>query len=144
MAVDSRAILILSRNSAALGLYVIMSALFAGILVQPPYGWSFNSLGYVFVGQIATAIAVPIICGWGNDITTKFLSKRNGGVSEPEYRLLALIIPSIAILISTVIYGRTAENPADWTWGGIAVTLNFEYFGFVGVVVSSFVYCMDA
>jgi hypothetical protein len=24
------------------------------------------------------------------------------------------------------------------------VTINFEYFGFVGIVVSSFVYCMDA
>ena len=73
---------LLSRNSAALGLYVIMSALFAGILVQPPYLWSFNTLGYVFVGQIATAIAVPIICGWGSDFTTKIMSRRNGGVSE--------------------------------------------------------------
>lgn len=55
-----------------------------------------------------------------------------------------MIIPLIAILISTVIYGRTAQHPADWSWAGIAVTLNFEYFGFVGIVVSSFVYCMDA
>lgn len=63
---------------------------------------------------------------------------------KPEYRLLALIIPTVAILISTIIYGKTAQNPEDWTWAGIAVTLNFEYFGFVGIVVSSFVYCMDA
>ena len=121
-----------------------MSALFAGILLQPPYLWGFNTLGYVFVGQIATAIAVPIVCGWTSDLTTKLMSKRNGGVSEPEYRLLALIIPSISILISTIIFGKTAANPNEWGWGGIAVTLNFEYFGFVGVVVSSFVYCMDA
>lgn len=54
------------------------------------------------------------------------------------------MIPLAAILISTVIYGKTAQSPADWSWAGIAVTLNFEYFGFVGIVVSSFVYCMDA
>jgi hypothetical protein len=46
--------------------------------------------------------------------------------------LNALIIPLIAILISTVIFGKTAQTPSDW------------YFGFVGIVVSSFVYCMDA
>jgi len=63
---------------------------------------------------------------------------------QPEYRLFALIIPFLAILISTVIYGMTAQNPHAWSWAGIAVTLNFEYFGFVGIVVSSFVYCMDA
>jgi hypothetical protein len=55
-----------------------------------------------------------------------------------------VIIPTVAILVSTIIYGMTAANPKDWTWAGIAVTLNFEYFGFVGIVVSSFVYCMDA
>jgi hypothetical protein len=58
--------------------------------------------------------------------------------------LNALIIPLIAILISTVIFGKTAQTPSDWSWAGIAVTVNFEYFGFVGIVVSSFVYCMDA
>lgn len=131
-------------NSAALGIYVLMSALFAGILVQPPYLWSFDALGYVFAGQVATAVAVPFFCGYLSDFVTKFLSKRNGGVSQPEYRLIAVIIPLIAILISTVLFGRTAQTPTEWSWAGIAVTLNFEYFGFVGIVVSSFVYCMDA
>ncbi|KAL3483011.1 hypothetical protein BJX62DRAFT_231273 [Aspergillus germanicus] len=131
-------------NSAGLGIYVLMSALFAGVLLQPPFLWHFNTLGYVFTGQIVTAVAVPIVCGHFSDVTTRWLSKRNNGVNEPEYRLLAVIIPTVAILISTIIYGKTAEHPYDWSWAGIAVTLNFEYFGFVGIVVSSFVYCMDA
>lgn len=131
-------------NSAGLGIYVLMSALFAGILVQPPYLWSFEILGYVFLGQIATAVAVPFFSGYLSDFFTKSLSKRNNGVSKPEYRLIALIIPLVSILISTVLFGKTAANPLLWSWAGIAVTLNFEYFGFVGIVVSSFVYCMDA
>lgn len=131
-------------NSAALGIYVLMSALFAEVLVKPPFLWNFNMLGYVFAGQVATAVAVPFFCGYLSDLIVKVLSKRNDGVSQPEYRFLALIIPLISILISTIIYGRTAQNPNDWTWAGIAVTLNTEYFGFVGIVVSSFVYCMDA
>ncbi|GKZ35548.1 hypothetical protein AbraIFM66950_006211 [Aspergillus brasiliensis] len=131
-------------NSASLGIYVLMSALFADILVRPPFSWGFDTLGYVFMGQIATAMAVPVLCGYFSDQTTQLLSKRNNGISEPEYRLLALILPTIAVLISTVIYGMTAAQPQNWSWAGIAVTINFEYFGFVGIVVSSFVYCMDA
>lgn len=69
-------------NSAALGIYVLMSALFAGILVQPPYLWSFDTLGYVFAGQVATAVAVPFFCGYLSDFVTKSLSKKNGGVSQ--------------------------------------------------------------
>ncbi|KAE8159189.1 major facilitator superfamily domain-containing protein [Aspergillus tamarii] len=131
-------------NSAGLGIYVIMSAFFAEVLVKPPFQWEFNTLGYVFTGQIATAVVVPIVRGYFSDHITESLSKRNNGISEPEHRLLAVILPTVAILLSTIIYGKTAEHPHNWTWAGIAVTLNFEYFGFVGIVVSSFVYCMDA
>jgi hypothetical protein len=67
-----------------------MSALFAGILVQPPFLWGFDTLGYVFVGQIATAIAVPIFCGNLSDIIVKFMSKKNGGVSQ--VRLIPVIL----------------------------------------------------
>jgi hypothetical protein len=59
-----------------------MSAVFASVLVRPTFMWGFNKLGYVFLGQIATAVAVPFICGWGSDVTTKWLSKRNKGASE--------------------------------------------------------------
>lgn len=73
------------RNSAGLGIYVLMSALFAGILLSPPFLWGFNTLGYVFVGQIATAIAAPFVCGYLSDQTIKWLSKRNKGVSEVKW-----------------------------------------------------------
>jgi hypothetical protein len=59
-----------------------MSALFAEILVQPPFLWNFDTLGYVFAGQVATAIAVPFICGSLSDMMTKSLSRRNNGISK--------------------------------------------------------------
>jgi hypothetical protein len=59
-----------------------MTALFAGILVQPPFFWSFDALGYVFAGQVATAVAVPIFCGYLSDQVMKIMSRKNGGVTE--------------------------------------------------------------
>lgn len=127
-----------------------MTALFAGLLVRPPFLWSFDTLGYDFAGQVATAVAVPFLCGYLSDWMTKVLGKRNGGVTEvcvgrmrallvtnvaqPEYRLIAVIIPLIGIFVSTILFGKTAQSPSNWSWAGIAVTINFEYFGFVGIV----------
>jgi hypothetical protein len=66
-----------------------MTALFAGILVQPPFHWGFDTLGYVFAGQIATAVAVPFFCGALSDWIVKILSKRNGGVTQVRcYKIL--------------------------------------------------------
>lgn len=75
-------------NSAGLGIYVLMSALFAGVLVQPPFLWSYDALGYVFAGQVATAVAVPFFCGYLSDFIVKVLSRRNAGLSQvsgPKY-----------------------------------------------------------
>jgi hypothetical protein len=65
------------------------------------------------------------------------MSKRTSGVAQPEYRLLALITPLISMLISTAIFGETAQAVIDWSWAVVVVTVNFEYFGFVGIVVSN-------
>lgn len=83
----------MNRNSAGLGIYVLMSALFSGVLTQPPFSWGYNTLGYVFTGQIATAVVVPFLCGSFSDMTTKWLSKRNNGISKV----------SVPICISTVL-----------------------------------------
>jgi hypothetical protein len=72
----------MGRNSAGLGIYVLMSALFAEVLVMPPFSWGYNTLGYVFTGQIVTAVVVTFLCGTLSDMTTKWLSRRNKGISE--------------------------------------------------------------
>ncbi|KAG9190189.1 hypothetical protein G6011_08277 [Alternaria panax] len=40
-----------------------------------------QNLGYVFAGQVATAIAVSFFCGYLSDLIVKTMSKRNGGIS---------------------------------------------------------------
>ena len=67
-----------------------MSALFAEILVKPPFSWGFDLLGYVFMGQIATAVAVPVLCGYFSDQTTRLLSTRNNGISEVRVKSLTI------------------------------------------------------
>jgi Flp pilus assembly pilin Flp len=86
---------------------------------------------------------MPFFCVYLYYFVLKRMSKRNSGAALPEYRLLALIISLISVLISTVIFGKTVQALTDWSWTAVAVTVNFEYFRFIGIMVSSFVYCVD-
>lgn len=67
-----------------------MTTVFAEVLVKPPFAWGFDALGYVFAGQVATALAIPFFCGTLSDYMTKIFSKRNGGVTH--VRLTDLIV----------------------------------------------------
>jgi hypothetical protein len=69
-------------SGALLGTYILMSAVFAEVLVAPPYSFNPNYLGFVMGGQAVVAFVVQPIAGYGSDIILKALTKRNNGISE--------------------------------------------------------------
>ncbi|KAI8651849.1 MFS domain-containing protein [Fusarium sp. Ph1] len=131
-------------SGAFLGIFVIFGAVFAGVLLQPPYEFKAEYLGFVFAGQVVVSMVVVPAQGYLSDYVVKTLSKRNKGVTEPEYRLIPLILPFVVGIISTVIFGQACKHPYDWHWSAIVVTFNSEFFGFVGIVVASFTFAIDS
>lgn len=131
-------------SGAFLGIYVVASGLFANILTAPPHNWSFDLLGFVFGGQAFITLIIVPLSGYGSDMIVKALSRRNEGFTEPEYRLLPLILPFIVGIVSTVIYGKAAGHPFEWNWSAIVVSMNTVFYGFIAVVIGSFTYCIDA
>ncbi|GAB1214418.1 hypothetical protein ATERTT37_003581 [Aspergillus terreus] len=131
-------------SGAFLGIYVLATTVFAAILIPPPYSFSPTSLGYVMGAQtLVGVVAIPIL-GYGNDRIVQYLSQRNGGIIEPEYRLLSGVIPFISLIIAVVLFGKTGSHPADYSWAGIAVTMNVIFFAYVGMVVTSFTYVIGS
>ncbi|KAF9885269.1 hypothetical protein FE257_013067 [Aspergillus nanangensis] len=131
-------------SGAFLGIYVLCTTVFAGILMPPPYSFSATSLGYVMGSQtFVGVIAIPIL-GYGNDLVVKYLSRRNGGIIEPEYRLLSGIIPFLSLIIATVMFGKAGSHPDQYSWAGIAVSMNVIFFAYVGMVVTSFTYVISS
>ncbi|ETS85187.1 hypothetical protein PFICI_03212 [Pestalotiopsis fici W106-1] len=131
-------------SGAFLGVFVMFGAVFAQVLVSPPYNFDYEWIGFVFAGQIVVSMVVIPAQGWLSDWLVKLFGKRNGGLAEPETRLIPLIIPFIVAIISTVIFGRACQTPQDWHWSAIVVSFNVEFYGFVGVVVASFTYVIDS
>lgn len=154
-------------SGAFLGVFVMFGAVFAGVLVQPPYNFKYEYIGFVFAGQIVVSMVVVPAQGYLSDWLVKFFGKRNGGLVEvrkrlsslhhlyvssfdnhirekPETRLIPLILPFIVSIVSTIIFGRASQSPQDWHWSAIVVSFNVEFYGFVSVVVASFTYVIDS
>jgi hypothetical protein len=135
---------ILLVNGAYLGLYVFQASTFAQVLLAPPYSFAYTSLGYVQAAQVVVTVVFLPLLGYGGDWVITFLSKRNNGVFEPEFRLIPLAAPSIVAVICAVMYGQAASNPTAYSWATVAVTYNATFFGFLGANIVGITYAIDS
>ena len=145
---------LLLLNGAFLGLYVFQAGTFAGILIPPPYGFSFNSLGYVQAGQIVDCLIFLPLLGYGSDFIIRALSKRNNGLFKPEYRLIGLSIPAIVGVVCAVLYGQAAQwadntlkhQPAGhaWPWSAIVIPYTGDFFAFLGANLVGLTYAIES
>lgn len=69
-------------SGAFLAIFVMFGAVFAGVLVSPPYNFSYDYVGFVFAGQVVVAFVVVPLQGYLSDWLIKVMGKRNGGQVE--------------------------------------------------------------
>lgn len=145
---------LLLLNGAFLGLYVFQAGTFAQVLIPPPYGFSFENLGYVQAGQIVDCLIFLPLLGYGSDFVIRMLSKRNNGLFKPEYRLIGIAIPAIVGVICAVIYGQAAQwaddtlkhQPAGraWHWSAIVIPYTGDFFSFLGANLVGLTYAIES
>lgn len=135
---------LLVLNGAHLGVYVFQAATFAGLLMSPPYTFTFEALGYVQAGQIVCCLVFLPLLGYGSDLVIKYFSRRNGGLYKPEYRLPVIGLPAIVGIICGVIYGQAAANPEKWSAAAIVIGYNASYFAFLGANIVGITYAVDS
>ncbi|KAK7413277.1 hypothetical protein QQX98_007865 [Neonectria punicea] len=131
-------------NGAFLGVYVYQVSTFAQILMGPPYNWKSEWLGFVQMAQILDCAVMLPLLGYGSDRIVKVMSRLRNGVFEPEYRIISLIVPAIAMVLSCVLFGRAGAHPEDWSWATIAVSYNLGYFAFLGANTVGITYAVDS
>ncbi|KAI7361331.1 MFS general substrate transporter [Hortaea werneckii] len=130
-------------NGLTIGVNIAIGTTY-GEIMQTGYGWGHSSVSYVTAGQIVTAlIALPVL-GKGSDWAIKRAAKRNGGVHEPENRLLLLWLPIIVGVISATIYGQAAQHPDQYHWFAIAFAYAAYYFCFLGANIGGITYLLDS
>ncbi|KAJ5404192.1 hypothetical protein N7509_004063 [Penicillium cosmopolitanum] len=131
-------------NSVALGIYVIVVTEFGTILSSPPYNYPSSALGLVQGGQIVVSFLLVPVLGYGGDQLTRWIAKHRNGVAEPEIRLIPMVLPVAALIISSVIFGRAGSSPYEWSPWAITITFNGIYFAFIGVILVGYTYSLDS
>jgi hypothetical protein len=83
-------------------------------IFQGQYGFSDKSIGLTYLGVGIGSLLGLAFCGAVSDRIVKWLTKRNGGASKPEYRLPPLFIGAFIIPFGLFLYGWSAEKECHY------------------------------
>lgn len=129
-----------------IGWTVFIGVIVAALFIGPPYLWGEVEAGYAYTGPFIGAVGGFVVSGLLADTTAKWMTKKNGGVYEPEFRIL-LIIPML-IIGGIGLYGfaLTAGQVLSrkFTYVAPLVFFGFEVAGMVIGAVASSLYIVDA
>lgn len=78
------------------------------------YGFSQGSVGLAYLGIGVGSLIGLFALGATSDRLHQYLTKKNGGVPKPEYRLPPMIFGSWFIPLALFWYGWTAEKQDHW------------------------------
>jgi hypothetical protein len=129
-----------------IGWTVFIGVVLAAIFLGPPLFWDEVSTGYAYVGPFIGAILGFLISGALADWSAKFMTKLNGGVYEPEFRII-LVIPQLVFGAMGIIgFGITSQGTLlnQYHWIIPCMFFGFEVCGMVIGAVASSLYIVDA
>lgn len=127
-----------------IGWTIFIGILVASIFLGSPNFWGEVESGYAYTGPFIGALIGFLIAGTLADWSAKFMTRRNGGIYEPEFRIL-LVIPQL-VLGCAGLYGfgivSTDLQKYHWAWSVFFYCL--EVMGMVVGAVASSLYIVDA
>jgi hypothetical protein len=81
---------------------------------QKTYGFSALSTGLIYISPFIGGILGTAVAGKVSDIIIQAMSKRNGGLYEPEFRLVMAIPVMITTVIGLMGFGWSAQVHDGW------------------------------
>ncbi|KAI0904811.1 major facilitator superfamily transporter [Ustulina deusta] len=129
-----------------IGWTVFIGVILAAIFLGPPLFWGEVQTGYAYTGPFVGALLGFFTAGIFADWSAKALTRLNGGIYEPEFRL-ALVIPQLVFGVMGLFgFAVTAQGTLDGQFHWIApiIFFGFEVAGTVIGAVASSLYIVDA
>ena len=101
--------------SLSIGWLIVLSESVSTIYrTKDTYNFSALGAGLVYISPFVGGILGTAVAGKVSDIIVRFMSRRNGGVYEPEFRLVMAIPITIATCIGLMGYGWSAQEKDRW------------------------------
>ena len=103
------------------------------------YGFSALSTGLIYISPFIGGILGTAVAGKVSDMIVKIMAKRNGGLYEPEFRLLMALPVTITTVIGLMGFGWSAEVHDPWIvpTGKCTTSCKFRPISFPGSTCSS-------
>ena len=131
-------------QGAMIGWTVMIGVVLAAIFLGPPLWFDEVQTGYMYTGPFIGAILGFVLSGLLADWSAKFMTRRNHGVYEPEFRLLLVIPQLIFGCIGLYGFGVSAANVKHYGWFWPDFFFALEVMGMVIGAVASALYIVDA
>lgn len=96
-------------SGALTALFVAVSYVLAQIFTLPPYLLDTSGMGYLSLSPFIGGLLASLILGRIVDPTIAWATRRNGGIYEPEFRLLP-IVGCLLTGLGLMVFGALAEE----------------------------------
>ena len=127
-----------------IGWTVLIGVVLAAVMLLPPLIFNEVETGYMYAGAFIGAVLGFILAGLLSDSVPRWMARRNGGVYEPEFRLV-LVIPQLVFGCAGLYgFGFTSADPARYGWFWPDFFFALEVMGMVLGAVASALYIVDA
>ncbi|EKD11872.1 uncharacterized protein L3040_009045 [Drepanopeziza brunnea f. sp. 'multigermtubi'] len=131
-------------QGSMVGWTVFIGIILAAIFIGPPLFWDEVNTGYAYTGAFLGAVGGFIIAGALADWSAKYMTRKNNGIYEPEFRIV-LVIPQLVIGCSGLfLFGITADRLIEFSWVLPVFAFGLEVAGMVIGAVAASLYIVDA
>jgi len=127
-----------------IGWTVFIGVVLGAIFLGPPLFWDEVKTGYAYTGAFLGAVIGFLIAGGLADWSAKFMTRKNGGIYEPEFRIV-LVIPQLIFGCAGLFgFGVTAARLIDFHWAIPIAFFGMQVGGMVIGAVAGSLYVVDA
>jgi MFS family permease len=127
-----------------IGWTVFIGIILAAVFIGPPNWWDEVRTGYAYTGAFLGAFIGFVIAGALADWSAKFMTRKNNGVYEPEFRII-LVIPQLVFgCTGLYLFGVTAARMVDYSWVLPVFGFGLQVGGMVIGAVAASLYIVDA
>ncbi|OQE38306.1 hypothetical protein PENCOP_c008G05639 [Penicillium coprophilum] len=129
--------------SLSVGWLIVLSESVAHIFEgKEHYHFTALQTGLVYISPFVGGLLGTAVAGKVSDIITRYLTRRNGGIYEPEFRLVMAIPIALSTVIGLMAFGWSAEIGDSW----IVPTIFFGLISFGCCLGSTtaITFCVDS
>jgi MFS family permease len=131
-------------QGSTIGWTVFIGVILAAIFIGPPLYWDVVTTGYAYAGAFIGAVAGFAIAGAVADWSTKYMTRRNKGIFEPEFRIVLVIPQFVFGCTGLYLFGITTTALTKYSWAVPIFAFGLEVCGMVIGAVATSLYIVDA